>query len=291
MLNGKASPPKARKPGGEWCLQGRAPCIGHERFHQPAERKSQSRGFYPGPAWSEPDRHCKHRWKGDGQTLSETGVCQSMNNISDAARSLSVFWELPPLKSAGTAVPGVGRPALRPAAGLSRWPGYPAFPRASGREEQPCHGGPSTAHPAPSVLRRPLTWCQRPPGHDGRCWCRSEDVHLENIRHSSVAQDLPVYCFCRLIVNNVFNIPELPLSLPNMTDADHGILISKTSFLREAAVIEARFWISRALVLPTELKYTAAKALLWQAARKPLTLGKDGVWTDGVWLVGSFCWR
>lgn len=65
-----------------------------------------------------------------------------------------------------------------------------------------------------------------------------------------------------MIVNNVFNIPELPLRLPNMTDADHGILISKTSFLREAAVAEARFWISQPLVLPTELKHTAVKALL-----------------------------
>lgn len=76
------------------------------------------------------------------------------------------------------------------------------------------------------------------------------------------AQDLPVYGFCHLIVNNVFNIPELPLSLPNMTDADHEILISKTSFLREAAVVEARFWISRPLVLPIDLKHTAAKAVL-----------------------------
>lgn len=47
-----------------------------------------------------------------------------------------------------------------------------------------------------------------------------------------------------------------------MTDADHGILISKTSFLREAAVVEARFWISSPLVLPAELKHIAAKALL-----------------------------
>lgn len=70
-----------------------------------------------------------------------------MNNISDAAQSPAVFWELHPLKSAGTAVPGAGRPALHPAAGLSRWPEYPALPRGSGREERPVHGKLSTNPP------------------------------------------------------------------------------------------------------------------------------------------------
>lgn len=153
MLNVKVCPSKARKPGGEWYLQGRAPCTGHEIFHQPVERKSQSRGFYPDPARSEPDRHCKHWWKGDGQTPSEAKECQSGNNISDAAQSLPVFWELPPRKSAGSAVPAVGRPALHPAAGLSRWPEHPAFPRASGREEQRCHGKLSTTPSLPDALR------------------------------------------------------------------------------------------------------------------------------------------
>lgn len=81
-----------------------------------------------------------------------------------------------------------------------------------------------------------------------------------------------------MIVDNVFNIPELPLSLPNMTDADHGILISRTSLLREAAVVEARFWIAWPLILPTELRlcFTAAKALPFTASHTEHGWGLNG---------------
>lgn len=139
MLNATVSPSRARKPGGGWNLQGRAPCTDHERFHQLAERKNGSRDFYPDPELSGSDRHSKHRWKADGQTPLEAEGYQSVSNISVAAQSPSVFWELHPPRSAWTTVLGAGRPALRPAAGLSHWPGCPASPRASRREEQHMH--------------------------------------------------------------------------------------------------------------------------------------------------------
>lgn len=76
-----------------------------------------------------------------------------------------------------------------------------------------------------------------------------------------------------------------------MTDADHGILMSKISFLREAEVVKGgkhKFWIQQPLILPTELKRMAAKVLALTGS-KEAPHAKYG-WVLNLWvlLAGQF---